>query len=349
MVRPQSPKRFYRRKRIVLPVALLLASILALLIANVYTPRPAAYLIRFAAEHAAKPQPAPETQAIMERTVRIAEVAYSGEGDPNGTMDIYTPRNPQGKLPIIVWIHGGGFILGDKSDAAEYARHLADQGFLVANINYALAPGTRYPGPVMQANEAIRYLLAHAPEYGGDTGRFFLGGNSAGAQIASQTAALTTNPQLAAAMQVAPAIPADSLKGAVLFCGIYNMDTVHQGRFPGMRTYLWSYTGVKDYLAFPAIDQLSTVRQITAAYPPVFISAGDADPLTYQSKELVAALEQHKVPVVPLFFDDSPAGLGHDYQYRLTEPAAAVAFQQVIGFLKEQSGAQFRQNPSQNP
>lgn len=346
MVKLRSTKRFYRRKVVVLPLALLLASILALLLVNVYTPRPAAYLIRFAAEHAAKPQPALETQAIIERTVRIADLSYSGEGNSSSTMDIYTPRNPQGKLPIIVWIHGGGFILGDKSDAAEYARHLADQGFLVANINYALAPGTRYPGPVMQANEAIRYLLAHAPEYGGDTSQFFLGGNSAGAQIASQTAALMTNPQLAAAMQVIPAIPAESLKGAVLFCGIYNMDTVQQGRFPGMSTYLWSYTGVKDYLTFPNIDQLSTVRQITAAYPPVFISAGDADTLTFQSKELAQALEQQKVPIVPLFFDNNPAGLGHDYQYRLTEPAAVDALQQVIRFLKEQSSVALRQNPS---
>ncbi|HEY0934233.1 MAG TPA: hypothetical protein VGD91_10880 [Trebonia sp.] len=56
----------------------------------------------------------------------------------------------------------------------------------------------------------------------------------------------------------------------MLFCGLYDMRTVGSSGFPALRTYLWAYTGARMWTSYPAIDQLSTVRQVTPAYPPTF-------------------------------------------------------------------------------
>ena len=94
--------------------------------------------------------------------------------------------------PVILWVHGGGFISSSAATVADYAILLAHAGYTVASLDYSLAPGARYPVPVRQGNAALRYLRANAARFGGDPDRIVLGGDSAGAQIASQLAAMQT-------------------------------------------------------------------------------------------------------------------------------------------------------------
>jgi acetyl esterase/lipase len=128
-------------------------------------------------------------------------------------------------------------------------------------------------------------------------------------------------------------VPGGAVRGVVLFCGLYDMDTVAGTGFPALRTYLWAYTGVRDWTSYPAIDQLSTTRQITAAYPPVFLSVGDADPFRFQAAELASVLKHNAVPLTTLFWTGSGDHLGHEYQFDLDRPQARAAFQRVLGFL----------------
>ncbi|MCZ4151531.1 lipase, partial [Escherichia coli] len=94
----------------------------------------------------------------------------------------------------------------------------------------------------------------HAAEFRGDASQLFLAGNSAGAQIASQVAAVITNPSLARLMDIHPAVDVEQLRGVLLYCGPYNLSTVGQTGFPFMRTFLWSYTGMKDYEEYPRLN-----------------------------------------------------------------------------------------------
>ena len=93
-------------------------------------------------------------------------------------------------------------------------------------------------------------------------------------------------------MGIKPAIENEQLRGVLLFCSIYDMKTVRTTGTPVLETFMWSYTGMRDFENYPRIDELSTVKQITSEYPPVFVSVGDADPLKPQSIELIKALEQ---------------------------------------------------------
>lgn len=109
-----------------------------------------------------------------------------------------------------MWVHGGGFISSSPATVGDYAILLAHAGYTVASLDYSLAPGSRYPVPVRQGNAALRYLRANAGRFGGDPARIVLGGDSAGAQIASQLAAVQTDPALARSVGRPHRLPADA-------------------------------------------------------------------------------------------------------------------------------------------
>lgn len=275
--------------------------------------------------------PPPNFLEIQENVEVVKNLKYSDTED--GILDIYYPGNNEKSMPVILWIHGGGYIGGSKDSRQDYAMALADGGYVVANINYALAPEQKYPGPIFQANEAIKFLMAHAAQYGGDTERLFIGGDSAGAQIASQAAAVISNAELASAMEIIPAARAEQLRGAVLFCGLYDMDTVRATQFPNIENLLAAYTGSEPFESFEQIDELSTVNHITSAYPPVFMSVGDADPFVSQSEELKEQLLFQNIPVESLFFEGTNKQLKHEYQYALDTEDAQEALKRTLNFL----------------
>lgn len=281
----------------------------------------------------------PPNIAMIEQNVLVAKnLVYSDL--ENSLLDIYYPKEIDSSLPVILWIHGGGYIGGSKNSRQDYGMALANEGFVVANIDYELAPEQLYPGPIIQANEAIHYLQTHAEAYGGDISRLFIGGDSAGAQISSQLAAVISNPALAETMGIIPAADAKTLQGAMLFCGLYNMDTVRATAYPRIDLFLNTYTGMDRFETYSRIGELSTVNHVTAAYPPVFISAGDADRLAPQSVELADAIEAQGVAVDRVFFDGSNKGLGHQYQFTLNTADAQETFEKTVKFLSAHAESQ---------
>jgi acetyl esterase/lipase len=272
--------------------------------------------------------------AQIARTVQEQRVPVPAPGAPTAYLDIYTPDGVGGKpRPVILWVHGGGFISSSPATVADYTILLAHAGYTVASLDYSLAPGVRYPAPVQQGNAALRFLRGNAARFGGDPARIVLGGDSAGAQIASELAAAQTDPGLARSAGITPAVPSGALRGVVLFCGLYDLRTVGSTGFPALRTYLWSYTGVRDWTSYPAIDQLSTVLHVTPGYPPTFLSVGDADPFAAQAAELGLALKQHAVPLTTLFWTGTGDHLNHEYQFNFDLPEARTAFQRTLAFL----------------
>jgi acetyl esterase/lipase len=327
----KTKKKFYQRRRLwLIPFAVIAVAILVIFVVGQFTPFVNALIIRQASTLQSN-SPAPNFGTIQQNVAVAQDIVY--DETENSVMDIYYPKNAQGPLPVVVWLHGGGYILGDKEMTKEYSMTLASHGYVVANVNYALAPEHKYPTPVIQVNQALKYLNSNAPKYGGEMDRLFLGGNSAGAQIVSQIAAITSNGRLAKSMGIKSPIENEQLRGVLLFCSNYNMKTVRATGTPFLETIMWSYTGMRDFENYPRIDELSTVKQITSEYPPVFVSVGDADPLEPQSIELIEALENNGVEVDPTLFNGTNANLGHDYQYNLASLPAQQTLGKVINFL----------------
>jgi poly(3-hydroxybutyrate) depolymerase len=144
----------------------------------------------------------------------LTNIQYASNKDTSSnmvllTLDLYFPAGATtaGKYPLVMMIHGGTYINGDKADLKSDCVLLADSGFVVAAINYRLGwrDGTgQCQGDVsselqaayralQDANAALRFLVANANQYGIDTGWVFIGGMSAGSSLALNTAYIPNN------------------------------------------------------------------------------------------------------------------------------------------------------------
>ena len=126
-------------------------------------------------------------QARAKRIKVEKNIVFSSHSGEDVCADVYRPNNDS-KLPMIVLIHGGAWITGDKWNFADHARQLADEGFVVASINYRLAPKSRYPAQLIDCQEAMRWVGESHERWNADVERLGVWGYSAGAQLAMMLA-----------------------------------------------------------------------------------------------------------------------------------------------------------------
>jgi acetyl esterase len=257
--------------------------------------------------------------------------------DPDALLDVYFPEAAQTALTTVVWVHGGGWVSGRRSDIGHYAQILAAQGFTVVTVDYTIAPEAVHPVPARQVNAALGWLAANAQRLRVNPEKFVLAGDSAGAQIASQVALVQRESAYAQALGITPALRPAQVAGLLLYCGAYDLEAINlDGPFGlFLRSVLWSYSGQRDFRAVPGFMLMSVQQQVSANFPPAFISAGNADPLAPQSVAFAQALQGVGVRVDSLFFptDYQPA-LGHEYQFDLDTAAGQQALQRSAVFLR---------------
>ncbi len=109
-----------------------------------------------------------------------SDVAYGD--DPMQKIDIYTPAKAR-NLPVAVFVHGGGFVNGDKKDYANVPTYLSQHGMVAVNVNYRLAPKVVWPAEAQDVAAVVAFLKKNAAHYGGDPKRIVLIGHSAGANL----------------------------------------------------------------------------------------------------------------------------------------------------------------------
>jgi acetyl esterase/lipase len=329
--------RAARRRR--LTRRLVLAALIAVLLVAVLhaTPWPAALLIRGVFAQGAAGTVAEMAPYVPSSGVDdLGTVAYA-EGSPDTTLSAYS-RSGSGPLPTVVWIHGGAWISGDSGNVDPYLQLLAAEGYTAIGLNYTVGPEAVYPTAVGQLNDALAYITAHAGELRVDPTRIVLAGDSAGAQLASQLAVLTTNPEYSRLLGIEPALDPRQLIGVVLNCGVYDLDRMADlsGIVAwGFDASLWAYTGTKDWSATYEGATMSTIDFVTPDFPPTYISGGNGDGLTWlQSVPMAEALRAQDVEVTELFWaEDHEPALPHEYQFHLDYPEAKQALQETLDFL----------------
>jgi acetyl esterase/lipase len=241
-------------------------------------------------------------------------------------------------LPLVVWVHGGGWIGGTRTQMREYLQIIAGAGYVAVGLDYSHAPRRHHPVQARQVNTALRYLTSLEDSYGIDPQRVVLAGDSAGAQIAAQVAAAHVDPSYARAIGLVPALRPGQIRAAVLMCGAYDL-TGPLGRGVQARILhaaLWAYAGIRNYRTDPAFGYASVLYHLTPDYPPAFVTAGDTDPVLPQSRELVERLDALGVATSPLF-PDAGTGAGHEYHLDLDTEPAAHALTQLLAHLAERT------------
>lgn len=308
-----------------------------------HDPGPASLVIRARLDSQAK-ETNRKLQRHMPADVTVhADLAY-GAG-PGQRFDLYRRTGATGRDPVVVWMHGGGWLSGDKSDWGPYYALLAQAGFTVVAPNYARAPEHRYPAALRDAVAAVAHVRRESRSLGADPERIVLAGDSAGAQLAAQVAALSTNPAYARSLRVRPPVAAGALRGTVLNCGVYDLLPYVRGDdgASGMLGFavsqlVWAYAGTNDPDA-TVFHDLSVIRHVTPDFPPTFVTGGNADPLTDgQSRPLAARLRELGVVVDALLHaKDHEPRLPHEYQLDLDSDAGRDALSRTIAFLRAQT------------
>lgn len=145
------------------------------------------------------------------------------EADPQKhRLDLYLPADDAWRegRPILIWIHGGGWTMGDKGDAfglySRYCRLLAERGVAAANVSYRLTPAVRHPGHVEDVAAATAWIVRHASEFGYDPSALFVSGHSAGGHLA---ALLAADPRWLAQHD----LPAGTIAGAIPSSGVFDV------------------------------------------------------------------------------------------------------------------------------
>jgi len=186
------------------------------------------------------------------------DLAYGA--DPLQKLDVFMPDGAQGKkLPVLVFVHGGGFTRGDKHGAGFYPDNItlwaAKNGMVGVNINYRLAPANPWPTGAKDLASAIAWTKANIAKYGGDPDRIVVFGHSAGANHVADYAA---HPEVRGA-------EASSVKGVVLLSPAYSLaPSARPNAYYGSDADLGSASG--------------QVTRLTASPYPIFYGYAEFDP-----------------------------------------------------------------------
>jgi acetyl esterase/lipase len=112
------------------------------------------------------------------------DIPYVEKGHERQILDVFAPKEAKG-LPVVFWIHGGGWQAGDKSDVQIKPRWFADRGFVFVSTNYRLLPAVDMGTIIADVAKSARWVHDHITEHGGDPKRMYVMGHSAGAQLAA--------------------------------------------------------------------------------------------------------------------------------------------------------------------
>jgi len=244
----------------------------------------------------------PVTRRRKANTRLIAEdVAYRPGKDPAYLLDIHAPKDAQGPLPVVMYIHGGGFRILSKNTHRSLARRFAEAGYLVVNINYRLTPAGRFPNALDDVCAALLWTLEHIEDYGGDRSRLVYAGESAGGNLALALAMVgcfeVDEPWAKAVFEAQP-----NPQAVLPACGMLEVHNAERylndesiPRWMRARIKLvcegYRADSPSGCLASP-LQLLESDQKTTRPLPPIFSICGGNDPILGDTERLGRALER---------------------------------------------------------
>jgi acetyl esterase len=217
---------------------------------------------------------------------------------PGLKADVAVPKG-NGPHPLVVYLHGGGWIGGSPKTHRKLGMQFAEAGYLTINVDYRLAPEHPFPAALEDCMHAVKWTGDNAKRWNGDASRLAVGGDSAGGNL---TAATLTS---LAAEKYAGAKP----KAALLIYGVFDFPATLKRdsnvAFDGM-VKAYAGAGYPAILEDPRVSPLRAVKP--GAMPPSFIICGTADPLLPETHSMADALKRADIRHEVVVLDDMPHG-----------------------------------------
>lgn len=222
---------------------------------------------------------------------REYDVVFSEENSEVCKADLfYNKKNKEyEKSPVLVNIHGGGWIIGDKKNSTGFCLQFANAGIFVMNINYGLPPKYLFPHQMQTSMKAFDWLIKNANKYNLDLDNVFVSGDSAGAHFTSLVGAIQSDKDYAHALGVEQT--SINIKGYLMFCGLYNIDMYHY--LPIARSMMQELIGMKNPRNSNYYQYLNPIPYINDKMNNALIVSGLTDIMTItQSDQLDKALSK---------------------------------------------------------
>ncbi|APR78796.1 carboxylesterase family protein (lipO) [Minicystis rosea] len=207
---------------------------------------------------------------------RIRGLAYGSAGHRN-ELDIYRPRDAGAKRPVLVQVHGGAWVLGDKSQQGlPLMTHMASLGWVCVAINYRLSPRATFPDHIIDVKRALAWVKAHIAEHGGDPDFVVITGGSAGGHLCSLAALTPNDPEYQPGFEAADT----SVRACVPFYGVYDFTNRKGIGREDMRGLLSRVVMKRRFAeAVELFDRASPMSRVNEHAPPFFVIHGTNDTL----------------------------------------------------------------------
>ncbi|MGI6745795.1 MAG: alpha/beta hydrolase [Acutalibacteraceae bacterium] len=224
------------------------------------------------------------SQEPVQGIEEVTDIAYIDDGLRGHLLDVYFPRKAQDKkLPVVIDIHGGGWMYGYKELNKNYNLYLSSSGYTVFSLSYRLAPEVFMPDQIKDIFAALKWIDEHMDEFPCDRNNVYLTGDSAGGQLAGYTAVIYNNPVLEKAFCVSGA--GFKFNAVALICPFFDM--ANRG-ITGIysRPMLGPGFRKKEFAKYLTLKALLK----TGGMPPCFIVSSTGDILTKRSSKKAAKL-----------------------------------------------------------
>ncbi len=202
---------------------------------------------------------------------------------------LYQPSD-QHNLPLLVWFHGGGWVLGDLDSADMTCRDLSSlSGCMVLSVDYRLAPEHPFPAAFDDAVAALRYAFDQASELGADINRIAIGGDSAGANLAACACNHSRNLPVKFQLLIYPVVEASFDNAS------YTENAENCGLTRELMKWFWL-----QYVPDEATredDRVAPLNSDLVGLPPAWVMVVDLDPLRDEGLKYATALQNNSVPV----------------------------------------------------
>ena len=273
----------------------------------------------------AVPLPGPSIQVIK-------NLSYATDTERVHQLDIIRPVEPTHAAPVMIYVHGGAWTLGDKREQGKPMMYeLAARGWVCATINYSLSPKATWPEHIIDVLRAIAWVKEHIAEFGGDPGFVAISGGSAGGHLAALAALAGDDPAFKPGFEGADC----SLDACVPLYGVLDMtaNPKTSARFgPGLRILLERRVIKERISEAPELfEAASPIHRVRSDAPAFFVLQGRNDTLVPVdvARAFVAALRA--VSARPVAYAEMPLAQ-HAFDV-LASPRSSATTAGIVAFL----------------
>lgn len=273
----------------------------------------------------------------------LKDIAY-GEHPVAHRLDLYRPKYAPRPMPVLLYIHGGGFVLCSKETHRSIAQINAERaGYLVVSINYRLAPQHPFPAAIEDSCAAWCWVARNIARYGGDPARIMIAGESAGGNLALGVALATSYQRPEPYAREAWELGAQPIGVMPLMPYLQVSNPARHASHP--QTGYFTRSVARDiataYLGWQGAeteellmaDPIRVIEEMAPdrPFPPVFTGAGTADICCGDAQRLEAACRRWNIPVTVSYIENELHAF-HAFHWRAP---AVVFWGDIVSFMKD--------------